>query len=99
MKGFWNDDNGFSESDFEKIILGISFLITVAAIIFRFCMFGTSDPNIVYYSLGIGSLFVVRKGLSYFKPNQYYANVYGEGENTNETIKKLENQISAEQVQ
>lgn len=99
MKGFWNDSNGFSESDFEKIILGVSFLVTVAAIVFRFCKLGTTEPNIIYYSLGIGSLFVVRKGLSYFKPNSYYANVYGESENTNETIKKIEDQISTEQVQ
>lgn len=90
MKGFWNDENGFSESDFEKIILGLSFIITVIAIVFRFCKLGTTEPNIIYYSLGIGSLFVVRKGLSYFKPNQYYANVYGESETTDDTMKQLE---------
>lgn len=72
MKGFWNDSDGFNKGDFEKLVTGLLFIVTTIALVIRFLQDKPTDLVFVQFALGIGALFVVRKGLSYFKPEQYY---------------------------
>jgi len=74
MKGFWNDFGGLSIQDTEKIITGISFLATVFVLLYKYLTKDIIDPLIVQYSLGVGGLLVIRKGLSYWKPERYQQN-------------------------
>jgi L-lactate permease len=59
---------------FEKVILGFLLIATTGAVIYNYLKVGNVGPempNIIGLFL---AAFVVRKGLSYFKPNQYYEN-------------------------
>ena len=63
-----------SYSNFEKFVTGFAFLAGSLVVAYRFLKFGFSDMTMNSYVLGLGGLFIARKGLSYFKPELYYAN-------------------------
>lgn len=66
--------NLFKDINFEKVILGSAFMLVTIAIICKFLIKDIADYNMIGWNLGIGSLFVLRKGLSYFKSDSYYMN-------------------------
>lgn len=72
MKTFLNDGK-ITKDDFEKFLTGGLFAITVLIVMWKYLVKDFVDPNIVYFSLGIGSLFVLRKTASYFKSDSYYS--------------------------
>lgn len=84
MKWFGNDKNGLSEKDFEKLILGVLLIIVVLAIVIKYILNDLANMDMVYLATMLGSLFVVRKAASYFKPDRYNATTNNE-ENNNYT--------------
>lgn len=88
---FWKkDDEGFQKRvDTEKLVFISGFAIVLLAVTYRFLKGYPTDLIIVNLTLGVGALVVTRKGVSYFKPEAYYANNKGinlptpvSGENT-----------------
>lgn len=73
IKWFGNDKNGLSEKDFEKLVLGILLIIVVLAVVFKYLTKDITNMDMVYLATMLGSLFVVRKAASYFKPERYHA--------------------------
>ncbi len=96
MKWFGNDKNGLSEKDFEKLILGVLLIIVVLAIVIKYILNDLANMDMVYLATMLGSLFVVRKAASYFKPDRYNAitnneehNNYTDYNNNNNDIDNL----------
>ena len=84
-QGFWNDKDGMTSDDLEKIVL---LCLSIACVIIGLIMYiktGDITPNFVYLTIGILTLMVTRKGLSYLKPERYY------GKNTTADIVKANN--------
>ena len=75
-----NDKDGFSIKDFEKLILGILTIIIVGTICYKYCVDSLAKQEMIWLAGTFGTLFVARKGLSYFKPGSY--SVQQSGENT-----------------
>lgn len=84
-RGFWNDKDGMTADDLEKIVLLILSVVSVAICFIMYCIRGDITPNAVYLTIGILTLMVTRKGLSYFSGGKYYGN------NTNADIVKANN--------
>lgn len=83
----------FKEINFEKLILGFCFLLVTCAIVCKFWIKDIADYNMIGWNLGIGSLFVVRKGLSYFKSNSYYMNYQNEQSQNEQSQNEQQKQI------
>ena len=67
----------FDIRNLEKYITGSTFLLSTLAVIYKFLVTNTGNSDMIYFSLGLGGIFVTRKAVSYFKPNQYYFNNIG----------------------
>lgn len=65
MKSFTNDNDGISISDFEKLVLGTTFISLIVSSIIYLFKFNSIDTNLVYLISTVGGLFVLRKGLKY----------------------------------
>lgn len=88
---FWKDKDGFTKEDFEKLTTGFLFIIGVLVVLYKYLIENETNTNMIYLVTILGSLFVVRKGISYFKPNRYYRYNF-EDESPNEFVDS-ENQI------
>lgn len=77
MRWFGNDTDGFNEKDFEKLVTGFLFIACVGAVIYKYLAANITNTDMIYLCAILGSLFVVRKGISYFKPDRYYQNTTG----------------------
>ncbi len=67
----------FDIRNVEKYVTGSTFLLSTLAVIYKFMITNTGNSDMIYFSLGLGGIFVTRKAVSYFKPNQYYYNNIG----------------------
>lgn len=63
-----------SKEDFEKYVTGTMFMLATIAVVYKFLQGhdGIEIVNMTYFAMGLGGLFVTRKAVSYFKPEQYY---------------------------
>ncbi len=73
-KTFLNDNDGFSEKDFEKLATGFLFILASLSVIYKYLTTNIVNTDMVYFTSILGSLFIVRKGISYLKPDRYYQN-------------------------
>jgi hypothetical protein len=64
MNGFWNDNDKVTVKDFEKLVCGLCFALSVIVILVLAC-FHFVDGTLCTYSLGLGGLFVLRKIFKY----------------------------------
>jgi len=71
MKTFFNDSDGFSLQDLEKILLSFLFLTVVIIILYMWVFKSVESALINELSYSIGGFMIVRKGLSYFKSPSY----------------------------
>jgi len=71
MKTFFNDSDGFSLQDLEKILLCFLFLTVVIVILYMWIVKSTESALMNELSYSIGGFMIVRKGLSYFKSPSY----------------------------
>ncbi|QZY57174.1 hypothetical protein [Crassaminicella profunda] len=93
FKTFLNDTNGLTERDFEKVTTGVLFILTVLSVLYRYLRYAETNKDIIYLVSILGSLFVIRKGISYFKPDRYYQNTMGDvnfDPNTNDTRRDID---------
>lgn len=67
----------FDIRNLEKYVTGSTFLLSTLAVIYKFLITNIGNSDMIYFSLGLGGIFVTRKAVSYFKPNQYYYNNIG----------------------
>lgn len=57
--------------NFEKIVVGILLVLIVLSALYRYLKTGDLHPGIIELVLIMVSSFIVRKGLSYFRPAHY----------------------------
>ena len=61
----------FDIRNLEKYAMVGAFLLITLAIIYKFIQTNVGNPEMIYFSLGVASIAITRKGLSYFKPSSY----------------------------
>lgn len=71
MKTFFNDSDGFSLQDLEKILLCFLFLTVVVVILYMWVVKSTESALMNELAYAIGGFTILRKGLSYFKSPNY----------------------------
>jgi hypothetical protein len=71
MRSFWRDKDGFTKEDFEKLVTGILFTLSVLVVLYVYVMKMDVNRDIVYLCTALGGLFVIRKGLSYNFDSKY----------------------------
>jgi hypothetical protein len=71
-KNFFNDEDGFTKDDLEKLIFLTLTIASVVVSLVVYCITGDITPNMVYLVSAIMTATVARKGLSYLKPDRYY---------------------------
>ncbi|OHD22826.1 MAG: hypothetical protein A2Y34_04360 [Spirochaetes bacterium GWC1_27_15] len=73
MKGFWSDQDGLDIKDVEKLLLSFLLLVIVFTILYMWVFKSVESALINELAYAVGSLLVLRKGLSYFKKDSYNA--------------------------
>jgi len=58
-------------ADFEKILIGALLIVATLVVVYKFFLTGVSDQGMIYLIVSFLSAFVVRKGLTYWKPDRY----------------------------
>jgi hypothetical protein len=72
QRNFFNDADGFTDRDLEKILmLGLT-CITVIISLIMYIIYLDISPNLIYLNTALLTATVARKGLSYIKPDRYY---------------------------
>jgi hypothetical protein len=71
MKTFFNDSDGFSLQDLEKILLSFLLFTIIMTILYMWIFKSIESALINELAYAIGGLLIIRKGLSYFKSPNY----------------------------